>query len=175
MSYHVQTRWGDSETRPLEKRMLEILGELDATDAEHPDCWLTHDSGWTLTVSEKGRVAYENLESDSEPRHITNVPRLKALELWKTLAEGDLATLEKEPWQPGDGPPLSDAELRARKEEAERFTREMDRKFYDSLGEERPDCRCQHEGCLRGSVRFSVFCRPHHFENVTKKPCPFSH
>ena len=174
MSYHVQTRWGGSETDPTEKRMLEILDELEVEDAEHPDCWLTHETGGTLSVFEGGRVAYENCESDCGPRHIANIPRLKALEMWKTLAKGDLATLEKEQWQPGYHPPLSDAELSARKEEVERVTRDMDRRFYDSLGEERQDFPCKHKGCPRGAVQFSVFCRPHHFESLIKRPCPFS-
>lgn len=175
MSYHVQTRWGGSEAKPTEKRMREILDELDVKDAEHPDCWLTHDTGWTISVTEGGRIVYEKAESDCEPRHIANVPRLKALELWKTLAKGDLTMLEKEQWQPGYHPPLSDVEIRARKEEAERLTLGMDRTFYDSLGDERPNVRCRHPGCPRGCVQFSVFCRPHHFESLKKRPSPFHH
>jgi hypothetical protein len=175
MHYHVVTRWGDSEDEPNERRMLEVLNELDVEDPEHPDCWLTHETGWTLAMSESGRVVYENLECDSEPRHLTEIPRLKALEMWRILAEGDLVSLESEPWQPGYHAPLSDAEELARRDNAERMTREMDQKFYDSLGEERPEIPCKREGCQRGAVHFSVFCRPHHFETVNKKPSPFNH
>lgn len=49
----------------------------------------------------------------------------------------------------------------------------MDRDFYDSLGPESQDMRCRREGCTRGTVYLSAFCRKHHFENVRKRPCPF--
>ena len=49
----------------------------------------------------------------------------------------------------------------------------LDREFYDSLGPERPGTECRREGCSRGAVAFSAFCRIHQFENVKKKPCPF--
>jgi hypothetical protein len=53
--------------------------------------------------------------------------------------------------------------------------RRIDREFYNSLGPERPNTKCRHDGCGRGTVRFSVFCRAHQFEQVKKKPCPFDH
>jgi hypothetical protein len=49
----------------------------------------------------------------------------------------------------------------------------LDREFYDSLGPERPGTQCRRDGCGRGAVAFSAFCRGHQFENVQKKPCPF--
>ncbi len=58
---------------------------------------------------------------------------------------------------------------------AEEVLRQVDLKFYDSLGQEAPGTRCRKEGCVRGTVKFSVFCRSHHFENVRKRPCPFHH
>ena len=56
---------------------------------------------------------------------------------------------------------------------ADEIMRRLDRKFYDSLGTERPDAKCRHEGCSRGTTKFSIFCRVHQFEQVKKKPCPF--
>jgi hypothetical protein len=47
--------------------------------------------------------------------------------------------------------------------------------FYNRLGLERSDQPCRKEGCLRGAVVQSVYCRVHHFEMVMGKPCPFSH
>jgi hypothetical protein len=47
--------------------------------------------------------------------------------------------------------------------------------FYDGLGLERSDQPCRKEGCLRGAVAQSVYCRVHHFEMVKGEPCPFSH
>ena len=56
---------------------------------------------------------------------------------------------------------------------ADEILRRLDLQFYDSLGPEAPGTRCRKEGCSRGTVRFSIFCRVHHFENVKRKPCPF--
>jgi hypothetical protein len=50
---------------------------------------------------------------------------------------------------------------------------EDDRAFYDSLGEERADARCSAEGCSRGAISLSTFCRRHHFEMIMRKPCAF--
>lgn len=52
--------------------------------------------------------------------------------------------------------------------------RRLDREFYDKLGDENPEKKCRCEDCNRGAVQFSVFCRVHHFENIKKKPCPYS-
>jgi hypothetical protein len=49
----------------------------------------------------------------------------------------------------------------------------LDREFYESLGQEAEGTFCRREGCERGSVYLSAFCRKHHFENVRKRPCPF--
>jgi len=58
---------------------------------------------------------------------------------------------------------------------ANEIMRSLDLKFYDSLGNEQPNTKCRHEGCSRGTTKFSVFCRIHQFEQVKKKPCPFQH
>jgi hypothetical protein len=50
-----------------------------------------------------------------------------------------------------------------------------DLKFYGSLGPEVLGTKCRKEGCARGTVKFSVFCRTHHFENVKLRKCPFQH
>ena len=81
--------------------MREILAELDKHDPEHPDVWLTHESGWTLLVFESGLVVWENPETEDEPRHQINVSSEKALELWLKLARGEIAAIEQEPWCPG--------------------------------------------------------------------------
>jgi hypothetical protein len=51
----------------------------------------------------------------------------------------------------------------------------LDRTFYDSLGAERAGIPCREPGCTRGSVEYSVLCRPHHFESVKRKASPFRH
>jgi hypothetical protein len=49
----------------------------------------------------------------------------------------------------------------------------IDRQFYNSIGEESLNNKCKQNGCDRGIVNFSVFCRVHHFESIKEKPCPF--
>jgi hypothetical protein len=46
--------------------------------------------------------------------------------------------------------------------------------LYDSLGAEDNTRPCRSEGCSRGSVSFSAFCRQHHCESVLHYPCPLS-
>src|SRR5687767_12958255 len=101
MSYHVVKRWGDSVDEPDEEQMREALHELGTGDAEHPACWLTRDDGLTLSVSEGGRVCYDDLSGSPKPRHINGVAREKALQMGRQLIAGDIAALEREAWLPG--------------------------------------------------------------------------
>lgn len=174
MSYHVTSRWGHSEDEPDLARMSEFLAELDAPDEEHPDTWLSHESGWTLSVFESGRVVYENVESEDGPRYLLGISRDRALALWTALARGDLAEIESESWSSGYEPPRTEEEQAAIVQRAAEMTLNMDRSFYDQLGSENLDSPCRTPGCSRGTVRFSVLCRPHHFESIRKKPCPFN-
>jgi len=68
-------------------------------------------------------------------------------------------------WLPEPGaaepPPWEEAKLK------------LDREFFESLGPERMDVPCRTEGCMKGAVQHSVFCRRHHFEMVKKDCCPF--
>jgi hypothetical protein len=57
---------------------------------------------------------------------------------------------------------------------ADAIIRNLDRRFYESLGTEDPNKKCNRDGCGRGKVNLSAFCRAHHFENVKRKPCPFN-
>jgi hypothetical protein len=61
-----------------------------------------------------------------------------------------------------DPPAVTEAQLR------------RDRAFYDTLGAERADVPCRATGCARGAVTLSVFCRVHHFRQVTGRECPFA-
>jgi hypothetical protein len=173
MNYHVVTRWGGSENLPNEHRMQEILAELDESDPEHPDAWLTHESGWTLSVYESGLVIWENMESSDEPRHQIGVSREKALELWLKLSRGEMAAVHQEPWRPGQCPPRSVEEQAEITKRAEEITLASFRNFYDRLGPEDRTVPCRRVGCLRGAISCSVFCRIHHFESIYHCPCPF--
>ncbi len=175
MTYYVQTRWGDSEDAPTEARMREILSELDTPDPEHPDTWLSHETGWTLSVFEGDTVIWENPEEEQGPRYLQKVSREDALRMWLLLSRGAFNELESEPWRDGYGPPIPEAERNQRQQEAMQITLKIDRDFYDSLGPEDPTRTCRHEGCNRGAVKFGIFCRPHHFESLYNRSCPFEH
>jgi hypothetical protein len=51
--------------------------------------------------------------------------------------------------------------------------RRLDREFAEKLGAEDPSRNCRRNGCNRGVVKLSVFCRRHHFENIRNRPYPF--
>jgi hypothetical protein len=103
MSYTVTDRLGCMETDPGQRRMREILGTLSEHDPEHPDVALTHESGWALSVFASRLVVFENVEEDARPLHMTDVDPERALALWYSLAEGDIAALAKQPWKEGYG------------------------------------------------------------------------
>lgn len=51
--------------------------------------------------------------------------------------------------------------------------RRLDREFSDKLGLEDSSKQCRRDGCGRGVVKLSVFCRRHHFENIQNRSYPF--
>jgi hypothetical protein len=173
MTYWVVTRWGDSEDVPNQHRMRVLLAQLDEHDPEHPDTWLTHESGWTLSVFGSGLVIWGNMESRKEPRHQVGVSREKALSLWLKLSRGEIAAIEQEPWSAGQSPPQSAGERAELTRKAEETILASSRKFYEALGPERAEVPCRQTGCNRGAVRHSVLCRVHHFESLYHRPCPF--
>jgi hypothetical protein len=174
MTYHATERWGASEDEPSEQRLRELLAQLDADDPEHFNVSLTHESGWTLSLSDGGLLTWENVEEDSlEPRHMEDVSRERTLAMWLKLAAGDIDAIEREPWKPGYNPPTSDEERAELVRAAAASTLASLREFYDQLEPERPGTSCRHDGCGRGAMPLSVFCRAHHYEDVFKTPCPF--
>ena len=173
MTYSVTARWGDSEDAPNERRMRELLAQLEEHDPEHPDAWLTHESGWTLAVFESGLVVWENIESEGAPRHQVGVSREHALSLWLNLSRGEIAQIEQQPWSPGHSPPRSSEEQAEIARKAQESALASFRRFYDALGPEIAEASCRHAGCPRGTLRNSVFCRIHHFEMIYHRPCPF--
>jgi len=56
---------------------------------------------------------------------------------------------------------------------SEETRKRLDREFFEALGEERRGEPCRSEGCARGAIHQSVFCRVHHYEMNKKEPCPF--
>lgn len=105
MSYWVKNRQGEMFEDAEESVIDAVLVELDGTiDEEHPDVALSHETGWTLSAFPSGLLGWENVEEDDEPRHLTGINRPLVRRLWSALAEGDLATVEAQPWRPGYGP-----------------------------------------------------------------------
>ena len=170
MSYFVETRWGGSEDAPPPTRLRQILAELDVPDPEHPDTWLTHESGWTLSVYESGLVLFAN--ADGAASHMNSVSRERALELWLILANGRIDELAALQWKGGYPPRDPDAIAQA-KADGEALQLKSDQAFYERLGPESSDEICGAQQCDRHRIAYSVYCRRHHFESVRKRPCPF--
>jgi hypothetical protein len=57
---------------------------------------------------------------------------------------------------------------------AEEILQRLDREFCDKLGHEDSTKQCRREDCSRGTVKFSVLCRRHHFESIRGRPYPFN-
>lgn len=154
--------------------MRELIAELKVKDEEHPDTWLAHkESGWILRLDEDNVAFLEDPEFENVS-HIKQVSAEYALKLWSSFASGGPDSVLSEPWIKGYVP-VSDAELQLLQQKASELSLAMDREFYDQLGPERPDTKCKTEGCSRGTIQYSVFCRSHHFENIRRCQCPFNH
>ena len=102
-STHLNKRWGGGGKNPTVEEMLSALAELLTPDPEHPDCWLSDESGWTVAAHQSGTVVLENIESGEGPWHIPAVDRQFVLELWQALQRGDLTAVREHKWQEGYG------------------------------------------------------------------------
>jgi hypothetical protein len=102
MAFHLTHRYGGMNPGHSSSDFVALLGELAdrPDDTEHCSVAVTHESEWSVSVSRGGYVTFENLETGGE-RHMDDVSASKVLELWRSLAEGDLAAVEREPWLPG--------------------------------------------------------------------------
>ncbi len=94
---------GETFNDPSADVMNAVLRELDGpVDEEHPDVSATDESGWCLAAFASGLVVWENLDENA-PRHMRGVSRSEVRDLWRALADGDLATIESKPWALGYG------------------------------------------------------------------------
>ncbi len=103
MSFFVYHRCGVSERHPPPSIFPAILDELEEQfdDEEHTSVSIIHESEWGLSFHRGGYVTFENVEGESEPRHLRGVSREKAIKMMLALCEGDLAALDQEPWRQG--------------------------------------------------------------------------
>lgn len=168
-TYSVETRWGGSESAPARERLAEIVAELDSPDEEHPDTWLSHhESGWTIRLDEE-RYAYLEDVDLNVASHMPGVGAAYALDLWVRFAAGGPSAVDNDPWVAG--PRIrSQEELAAIQERLRQLTLESDRQFFESLGPEDPSQRCKRDGCRHGTIKYSVLCAAHHFEQIRGKP-----
>lgn len=98
------TRQGEFYANPDISAVDRVLDELDGPqDPEHPEVALSHESGWTLSAFPNGSVVWENVESDSEPRHRHDVDRGEIRQLWLALAAGRITDVDEFGWFPGYG------------------------------------------------------------------------
>ena len=95
---------------PSPVRLREALAWLDGNVPEDaPSVSLScGDTEWSLGTFPDGLTIWMNQRYDhygyGRPRHMVGVPREKVLALWKLLAAGRLADIERELWLPGDTP-----------------------------------------------------------------------
>ena len=99
----LERRWGGGGDDPTEEEMRIALAELDAPDPEHPDCWLSHQTGWSIAAFGSGLVVLENLESGEGPWHMRGQTKEAVLALWKLLQAGDIMKIRSEAWMEGYG------------------------------------------------------------------------
>jgi hypothetical protein len=95
MSCFARNRWGHSIRYPDEAVMRELLTSVSADDPEHPDVSLNQEDGWALSYMPSHTIIFENVETNEGPWHMKNISIERALDLWKLLAQGDLAELKK--------------------------------------------------------------------------------
>jgi len=79
-----------------------LVAELENADNEHPDIAVTIECGWTLSAFRGGHVIWENVEADDVlPQHMLGVNSDQLLILFRSIATGDLAVVERQPWMNG--------------------------------------------------------------------------
>jgi hypothetical protein len=98
-------RWGEDINNPTSQDLAIAVAELAQPDSEHPDCWLSANDGWSVSLFESGLAVLENIETDEGPWYLNGVSREQALELWRLLQAGDLVKLRDQAWQSGYGAP----------------------------------------------------------------------
>jgi hypothetical protein len=99
----LQRRWGGGGQDPTEADLRDALGELAKPDEEHPDCWLSDETGWTIAAFQSGKVVLENVESDEGPWYMEDQTNDQIAELWRLLQIGDIETIRQKPWLEGYG------------------------------------------------------------------------
>jgi hypothetical protein len=53
-------RWGQDISNPTPQDLAGAIAELAQPDSEHPDCWLSAEDGWSVSLFESGRCFTRN-------------------------------------------------------------------------------------------------------------------
>jgi hypothetical protein len=107
MGFHIQHRYGGDDANPPLEALCVLLDEVDEdrrTRSTSGLVWSTSPAG--IGVYPGWLVTYEDVEElEVEPRHLeVGADRPRVLRLMRAATEGDLPTLEAEPWSRGYGP-----------------------------------------------------------------------
>lgn len=98
--FHTTDAEGETLVAPTLAQMRTVLASLeDADEADFPDVSLIHANGWAVTVDLHWNAVLERAD-DEAPLRVLKLKGLpEALELWRTLARGDVETLLGLPWK----------------------------------------------------------------------------
>lgn len=166
---YLMTRWGGSEDDPGIEILKKAIDELDVSDQEHPDTWLTNtENGIVITLHEKGLIIISD-EDQIEFKHIKSNDKLLKLEIWKHLINNNIAEINKINWINGHGIPPQTIEERQQIEET---ILKLEYDWFNKLLVD--DIRiCSIEGCKAKSTKYGLLCKRHCFEQKYKKECPY--
>ena len=101
MTTRLQRRWGETYENPSEKELRQALSDLATDDAEHPDCWLSDDEGWSIAAHQGGSVVLENIATSEGPWHLPKLSSDEVLGLWQLLQNGQIERIRQRQWIEG--------------------------------------------------------------------------
>lgn len=119
---------------------------------------------WSRTEAFRLGKASEFVHDTSETLSLDNLVAAGLFEVVERAIHAGRKILD-------EGPDPKLVAERARTETA--LQRAGDWDFYSKLGSERAAVRCRENGCVRGAITLSVFCKAHHFQRIMGRPCPF--
>ncbi|MEM8598790.1 MAG: hypothetical protein AAGF99_02620 [Bacteroidota bacterium] len=184
VNYRVDNMAGGDDT--VNPTRADLRAYLDEVDEFHPRAWLDDTDGRTLSYWMDGRITYttdqslEDLDDDhfdpflydgqtGHARRLEQQTPRDALRLWTLMMAGEYATLEELPWIDGL---ISEKTEQAMIAYAQAVEHDLDQQFLDVLGPEVPGELCKKPDCGLERIKFSVFCKRHHFE-MLKGRLPF--
>jgi hypothetical protein len=146
------------------------LGWLYLPSSDPPtldtQCLLVSDAEESEAVAKEMGFPHEGLDTSTIEDTTLRASQLKQNPSDELLLESFIYYWRFDAWLPEIGAPEPPP--------WEETKKKLDREFYELLGAERQNVPCKKEGCSRGAITSSVFCRVHHFEMIKKEGCPFN-